>query len=81
MKVDVIQASDATFRRWQWWSDWIDIAVINYEYRPYLVQMRVSRTNAKQFTTSCITGLLYRQATCGDIGDLTSMNKEGRSNG
>lgn len=73
MKVNVIQLQDATFRKWRWWSNWIDVAVFDYEYRPYLLQMRVSRANGKQFNAICMAGFIYRQASSSTIGDLTQM--------
>ena len=49
MKVDVLQAKDVSFKWYQYWSDWVDIAVFNYGGYGYLLQMIVSRTNAKKF--------------------------------
>lgn len=77
MKVDVITVADATFKsRWRWWSNWIDVALFNHESLPWLVQMRVSRTNCKEFRSVCITGhcFSFRYATVNEIGDLTQMN-------
>jgi hypothetical protein len=78
MKVDVIQINEAHFKsRWNWWSNWIDVAVFDYQSRPWLIQMRVSRTNEKSFKSLPITGRFYRQATCGSVGDLTQMRRSG----
>lgn len=76
MKVDVIQVEEAKFKRLRWWSNWVDVAVFNYDCKPFLLQMRISRTNKKQFSAVCMTGkFLYRQSTVQEIGDLTPMAK------
>lgn len=76
MKVDVLTVADVSIKRWHWWSNWIDIAVFDYQSRPYLIQMRVSRTNAKQFQSISMVGPWYKQATTREIGDLTQMKKD-----
>jgi hypothetical protein len=73
MNVKVLTVEDVTFKRWQWFSNWIDIAVFDFENRPFLVQMQISRTNAKIFKAVSITGFMYKQAKTLDIGDLTQM--------
>ena len=73
MKVDVITVEDAKIGRWRWFSNWIDVAVFDYECRPWLVQMRVSRTNAKSFRAVSITGRQYKQTSSLVIGNLTQM--------
>ena len=74
MKVDIVQIEDATFKKWSFWSNWIDVAMFEYDATPFLLQMRVNRFNGKQFNALRITGkYVYRQATCGQIGDLTQM--------
>ena len=80
MKVDVLQVAEATFPRFAWWSNWIDICLYDYEHRPYLLQMRVNRRNAKQFRNRCISGLIYRQVGTSTVGDLMPMtnNREVR---
>jgi hypothetical protein len=76
MKVNVLQMTEVKFKRWRWWSDWIDIAVFNYNVVPWLVQMKISRTNRKAFRVTSMIGLnTIRSATCSDIGDLTQMEK------
>jgi hypothetical protein len=75
MKVEVTTVESVKFKRWQWFSNWIDIAVFDYESRPFLVQMRVSRTNAKSFRAVSVTGWSYKQATTQQIGDLTQMKE------
>ncbi|MEE9351536.1 MAG: hypothetical protein V3U78_04695 [Thiotrichaceae bacterium] len=48
MKVDVLQVGDAKFAgRFSWWSKWVDVAVFDFDYEGYLLQMRISRLNAK----------------------------------
>ncbi len=79
MKIDVIQAKDAKFKRFSYWSDWIDIAVFQYDYTPFLLQMRVNRFNKKKFKSIRISGLVYRQFTPSDIGDLTQMGKANKT--
>ena len=80
MKINVLTIDDMTIGKWRWWSNWIDIAVFDYECRPWLLQMRVSRTNAKAFKSISVTGIRYRQTTSTCIGDLTQMpNVEVRS--
>ena len=73
MKVDVITVADVNIKRWRWFSDWVDIAVFDYNCRPWLVQMRVSRTNRKSFRAVSITGIFYKQTSAREIGDLTPM--------
>ncbi len=76
MKVDVLQVKDVGISRWRWWSNWIDIAIYDYECRPWLMQMRVSRTNRKQFKSVCISGKSYKQVQLLMVGDLTQMSRE-----
>ncbi len=75
MKVNVLQVADATFPHFAWWSNWVDVAMFNHDCLPWLLQMRVSRRNAKQFRSRCVTGpnLMPRFATCDVIGDLIPM--------
>lgn len=73
VKVNVITVEDVPIQKWSWFSRWIDIAVFEYECRPWLVQMRVSRTNAKSFRAVSITGRFYKQTTVREIGNLTQM--------
>ena len=73
MKVDVITVEDAKIGRWRWFSNWFVVAVFDYECRPWLVQMRVSRTNAKSFRAVSITGRWYKQTSHSVIGNLTQM--------
>jgi len=75
MKVDVLQVEQAKFHsKWHFWSNWVDVAVYDYNSTPFLLQMSVSRFNRKRFRSYRITGRLwYRQARCSEIGDLTAM--------
>jgi len=73
MKVDVLTVNDVVIPKWRWWSNWIDIAIFDYECRPWLIQMRVSRTNAKRFKAISITGGRYKQTQLLCVGDLTQM--------
>jgi hypothetical protein len=71
MKVNVITVEDVKIGRWSWFSKWIDVAVFEHRLRPSLLQMRISRTNAKSFRVVSMTGNLLADAK--DIGDLTQM--------
>lgn len=77
MQVNVIQAKDITFKKWRWWSDWIDIVVFEDSCRCHLLQMRVSRTNAKQFNSIPLTPI-YRHLFASGFGgaSLTQMEKK-----
>lgn len=78
MKVNVITVADVKIKKWCWWSNWIDICVFQYGYAGYLLQMRVSRNNAKQFKQRQFASTLS-SANCSvlDAGDLTQMKKGG----
>ncbi len=71
MKVNVITVEDVKIGRWSWFSKWIDVAVFDYGFRPFLLQMRISRTNAKSFRVVSMTGNLMAYAK--EIGDLIQM--------
>lgn len=77
MNVNVLQIEEAKFKRYWWWSNWVDIAVFDFESTPFLLQMKVSRTNKKRFNATRMTGaFIYRQSTCQEIGDLTQMDSK-----
>ncbi len=77
MKVDVLQVDQVTFKKFAWWSDWIDVAVYDWAGDSgYLLQMKVSRTNAKKFKSVSITGLFAHNVSVRCIGDLTKMSTE-----
>lgn len=82
MKVDVLQVEDAKFKRFSWWSNWVDVAVFTYDIEPYLMQMRVNRFNGKQFRTINMLGSRLARLTlscsASEVGDLMPM-KRGQS--
>ena len=75
MKVDVLQVEKAKFHSFMHlWSNWIDVAMYDFNSTPFLLQMSVSRFNRKRFRSTRVTGFFYyRQSTCQAIGDLTDM--------
>lgn len=76
MKVDVLTVDDVEIKKYHWWSQWVDICIFQYGYTGYLLQMKVSRTNAKKFKH---TAFKSRGGTAhagiGEAGDLTQMSK------
>lgn len=73
-KVNVLTVEDAKIKRWRWWSNWVDVAVIDYAGDSYLVQMKISRTNAKAFRCRKTTGrFTVVGVSSSAIGDLTQM--------
>lgn len=76
MKVDVLTELDVKFKRYRFWSNWVDVCVYHHNCLTYLLQMRVSRINDKRFRAVkvsrmfSVTGPDLRQ-----IGDLTQMKK------
>ena len=75
-KVDIITCDEAKFGKFSWWSNWIDIAVYDYDSRPWLIQMKVNRDNKKKFRSVAIAGLSYKQVSTIKVGDLTQMKGE-----
>lgn len=75
-KVDVITCDEAEFGKWRWWSNWVDVAVYDYGYDGYLLQMRVSRTNKKKFRSVALSGSYINKANIKQTGNLTQMTKE-----
>ena len=74
--INVTTCDDVEFGKFRWWSNWIDVAVYNFECTPFLLQMSVSRTNSKKFKSTRMTGsIVYRQASTCTIGDLTQLRK------
>lgn len=74
MKVEVLTVDQVKIRPWRWWSNWIDVCVFGYAGVGYVLQMRVSRTNAKQFAHRGMRsafGVAY--ASERDAGDLVQM--------
>lgn len=76
MKVNIFQITDASFVKFSWWSNWIDVSVFDFSFEPYLVQMSVSRRNKKKFRCINITGNRCHQTRVSEIGDLTQMECE-----
>lgn len=72
-KVDVITKEQAKFSKWCWWSDWVDICLFSYG-EVYLLQMKVSRTNAKKFKSIRLAGTFAFQEVRLPV-DLTQMGK------
>jgi len=72
-KVNVITDIDVEFGKYSWWSKWVDIAVYDYNSVPWLIQMKVSRSNKKKFRSVSMTGIFYKQSTSIAVGDLTQM--------
>lgn len=72
-KVDIITCNEVKFGKLSWWSNWVDIAVYDYECRPWLIQMKVNRYNKKEFRSVAITGRAYKQTSTIKVGDLTQM--------
>ncbi len=74
MKINVLQVSDTKIRPWCWWSDWVDVAVFNFADSGYLLQMQVSRRNAKRFKVRAFKGMLdVAHPDCQKVGDLAQM--------
>lgn len=73
MKVDVLTAEKADIKKWHWWSSWIDIAIMGYGYDGYLVQMKVSRTNAKKFKLRNLSGIGSAKVEAHQVGNLIQM--------
>lgn len=74
MKVNVMQDVDVKFSKYSWWSKWIDVAVYDYGHQSYLIQMKISRRNAKRFKSVKTNGFtLSASANSMQVGDLTPM--------
>lgn len=74
MKVEVLTLEDVSIKRWRWWSNWIDVAVFSHGYQGFLLQMKVSRRNAKSFRARRLNGgpnLASVDAV--QVGDLVQM--------
>ena len=77
MKVPVLQANEAPFRRCRWWSDWVDVAVFDYVHSGYLLQMKVNRINGKSFRAIKFTNPLWNaELSTGEAGALRDINKD-----
>ncbi|AGG58091.1 hypothetical protein VPAG_00055 [Vibrio phage douglas 12A4] len=84
MKVNVLTDIDVTFKKYLWWSKWVDIAVYEYNHTAYLIQMSVSRMNKKKFRSVSIANdrlFSTRNVKIAAVGDLTqSKAMEGNLN-
>ena len=77
-KVNVLQVEDAKFsHKFSRWSHWVDVAVFDYSHQVYLLQMRISRGNKKDFRTiNCNQRCSdYVQASSQRVGDLMPMQR------
>jgi hypothetical protein len=73
-KVDVLQVADVSIGWFSWWSKWVDVCVFDWASDGYLLQMRVSRTNAKKFQAIPFKRLFGMAHPCtGVVGNLTQM--------
>lgn len=54
-RVSVTQLHQVKISRFRWWSNWIDIGVFNNAQGSFLLQMQISRRNAKKFKTRNLT--------------------------
>jgi hypothetical protein len=72
MKVNVLQNTDIQFDRFRWWSSWIDICIYDHGCDCWLVQMRISRRNRKQFKVTRIA----KYTNSFEVSDLTQMTRE-----
>lgn len=77
MKVNIITIDEVKIKRWEWWSNWIDIAVFNFGGGGYLLQMKVNRVNSKKFKAVAFKGTLnVAHAMVQDAGDLVQSKEE-----
>jgi hypothetical protein len=75
MKVDVLTINEIGIPKWRWWSNWVDVAVFNFGGDGYLLQMKVSRRNSKQFKAVAFKAAYnVAHATTADVGNLLQMN-------
>lgn len=76
-KVNVLQVEDVKFGRFSRWSNWVDVCVFDRLGHGYLLQMKVSRRNAKKFR--CVEFKAWHNtfaASTMECKDLTKMNGE-----
>ncbi len=74
MKVNVLTNLDVEFTRFSRWSCWIDVSVFDYQGDGYLLQMKISKRNAKKFR--CVkfaSSLISTASGRANSGDLTQM--------
>jgi len=71
-KVNVLTVDDVKIGRFSWWSNWVDVAVVNHADDSHLVQMKISRTNKKKFKSINLVGK-FTVVSSQNVGDLTQM--------
>ena len=74
MKVDVLTVESIEIKKYRWWSNWVDVCVFDYGGSGYLLQMKVSRFNAKKFKCIAMKNLTsIAHANAFKTGNLTQM--------
>ena len=73
MKVDVLTVESAKFKKYRFWSDWVDVCLFDYAGNGYLLQMSVNRFNGKKFNHIALKGIGIAHPCCGSVGSLTQM--------
>lgn len=82
MKVEVLTVEQVRIKQWRWWSNWIDICTFSYGHTGYLLQMRISRTNAKQFAhRRMLSRVGVAEVNAHEAGDLTQMGSRTQTTG
>lgn len=77
MKVDVLTVEQVSIGKYRWWSNWIDVAVFDYGSCGYLLQMKVSRRNAKRFkAVEMKSAFGCAHASISHAGNLVQMARE-----
>ena len=54
--MDLIELPKVRYRRWRWWSDWVDCFAADYDGRGYIVQMKRNRFGRLRFKPISIQG-------------------------
>ena len=75
-EIKVLTVDDVKIDRFRWWSNWVDVGVFTHGGDGYLLQMKISRFNAKKFITrSYISGIRIdgTYVSHSAIGDLVQM--------
>ena len=74
MKVEVLTVDQVQLKWWQWWSNWVDVCVFDYGSDGFLLQMRISRRNAKDFKCREFKGRFSLACpSANTVGNLTQM--------
>lgn len=80
-KVNITTADNVEFGKLRWWSNWIDIAVVDWAGTSgFLIQMKISRTNAKKFKAIKLFNRFGENMTSHQISDLTQMKTKDSNN-